>query len=156
MFVAHRQIPLSYKNGILVLAWTCWPSGHFYRMWMRKERFKLFNSLLRSKRAQLKCALLSSGSGWLNVPTFHVSHYPYCKTVFTQSRICGRHMATKCIYFPLLGLRNTLWPGFDWGRVQPDVCWIQCHICSPYAPLCRSCRSWTDTGQDCARRNSPL
>lgn len=53
-----------------------------------------------------------------------------CKTEFV-----GVTWPQKFIYSPLLGLRNTLWPGSDWGGVQADVCCIECLIragCTPH------------------------
>lgn len=62
---AHSH-PFFWSENVL----HCNYKGHFYYIWMREVRFKLINSLMGSwmseqgRRAQLKCTLLSSVSGW--------------------------------------------------------------------------------------------
>lgn len=62
------------------------------------------------KGALLKCTVLSS----VCAPTSHVPHYTYSEAfIYAEKECVGVTWPTEFIYFPLLGLRNTLQPGSD-------------------------------------------
>lgn len=138
--------------------YTATTKGHFYGLWMRDVRLKLVNSLVGSsmseqgKGAQLKCALLSSDSGWENAPTFHVSHYPHCKTFVNAETEYGGvalpqglFISLCCDYGMLYNLVLT-----EVESKQSILLYTVSYTCSRYAPSCRSCKSAR------TRWNSPL